>query len=181
MQLLGVYWLAILVSAIAVFFVSSVLHMLLPIHRNDYKKLPNESDALEKLRECLAGRIAKLIEDHPHLGVNSSQVIQAELVYCRRAQVGRRAMAQRVVVVLPTHRVLPDANCPRRNGVQLLQLVAQGLVGGNDVIACGNQRPIEQRLPVGVAESGDIVKFVAKSREIGHIRRCRIRNPVDAV
>ncbi|MDH3628637.1 MAG: hypothetical protein OEV00_08310 [Acidobacteriota bacterium] len=35
-------WLPILVSAVAVFIASSVIHMLIPWHRNDYSKLPGE-------------------------------------------------------------------------------------------------------------------------------------------
>lgn len=38
-------WLPILLSAVLVFFVSSILHMMLPIHRKDYSPLPQE-DAL---------------------------------------------------------------------------------------------------------------------------------------
>ena len=40
----------ILVSAVIVFVVSSVIHMALPYHRSDYRKLPNEGEALEALR-----------------------------------------------------------------------------------------------------------------------------------
>ena len=40
----------ILVSAVIVFVASSVLHMLLPFHKNDYRKLPKEEDVLEAFR-----------------------------------------------------------------------------------------------------------------------------------
>jgi hypothetical protein len=43
-------WLAILVSAIAVFIVSSILHMVLPYHRSDYKQIPDEDNAIAGLR-----------------------------------------------------------------------------------------------------------------------------------
>jgi len=43
-------WLPILVSAIAVFFVSYLLHMVIPFHRADYGTLPNEDRAMETLR-----------------------------------------------------------------------------------------------------------------------------------
>lgn len=43
-------WLPILVSAILVFAASSVIHMMLPYHRSDYKKLPDESSVLDGLR-----------------------------------------------------------------------------------------------------------------------------------
>jgi hypothetical protein len=42
-------WLPILVSAVVVFFASFVLHMLLPFHRKDFGKLPNEDAAREAL------------------------------------------------------------------------------------------------------------------------------------
>jgi hypothetical protein len=43
-------WLPILLSAIVVFLASSIIHMLLPYHRSDYKKLPNEEKLLEAMR-----------------------------------------------------------------------------------------------------------------------------------
>jgi hypothetical protein len=41
-------WIAILVAAALVFIVSSVIHMVIPIHKGDYGKLPGE-DALRAL------------------------------------------------------------------------------------------------------------------------------------
>ena len=43
-------WLPILLSAVFVFVVSSVIHMALPIHKNDYVGLPDEERVLEVLR-----------------------------------------------------------------------------------------------------------------------------------
>jgi hypothetical protein len=43
-------WLAVLVSAIAVFVASSVIHMVLPYHRGDYKQIPDEDKILTSLR-----------------------------------------------------------------------------------------------------------------------------------
>ena len=40
----------ILVSAVIVFVASSIIHMVLPYHRNDLRKLPKEDDVLESLR-----------------------------------------------------------------------------------------------------------------------------------
>jgi hypothetical protein len=42
-------WLPILLSAILVFFASSIIHMVLPHHKSDYKKLPKEDQALEEI------------------------------------------------------------------------------------------------------------------------------------
>jgi len=45
----GSLWIPVLVSAVAVFAISSILHMALKYHRADYKALPNE----EAVREAL--------------------------------------------------------------------------------------------------------------------------------
>ena len=43
-------WLPILISAVVVFLASSVLHMVLPHHRTDWKTLPAEDDVMEAMR-----------------------------------------------------------------------------------------------------------------------------------
>jgi hypothetical protein len=43
-------WLPILLSAVIVFVASSILHMLLPLHRGDHRPLPAEDEAMEALR-----------------------------------------------------------------------------------------------------------------------------------
>jgi hypothetical protein len=44
-------WLPTLLSAVAVFVLSSIIHMVAPFwHRNDYGKLPNEAGVLDALR-----------------------------------------------------------------------------------------------------------------------------------
>jgi hypothetical protein len=43
-------WLPILLSAVFVFVVSSVIHMLLPYHRSDFGKVPSEDDVMDALR-----------------------------------------------------------------------------------------------------------------------------------
>ncbi|MFZ0861405.1 MAG: hypothetical protein WCA27_29235 [Candidatus Sulfotelmatobacter sp.] len=43
-------WLPIVLSAIIVFVASSIMHMVLPYHRNDYQKLPDEDKVLPVLR-----------------------------------------------------------------------------------------------------------------------------------
>src|SRR6266481_6836311 len=43
-------WLPILLAAVIVFFASFVMHMLLPYHRSDYQKLPDEDKLLAALR-----------------------------------------------------------------------------------------------------------------------------------
>ena len=43
-------WLPILVSAVLVFVVSSIIHMVLPYHRSDYGRLPSEDEVMDALR-----------------------------------------------------------------------------------------------------------------------------------
>jgi hypothetical protein len=43
-------WLPTLLSAVVVFVASSIIHMVLPYHRNELRKLPKEDDVLEALR-----------------------------------------------------------------------------------------------------------------------------------
>ncbi len=48
-------WIPILISTVLVFFASSFLHMVLPWHRKDFTKLPNEEAVLEAMRKAGAG------------------------------------------------------------------------------------------------------------------------------
>ena len=43
-------WLPILGSAVLVFIASSIVHMVLPYHRSDFRKVPSEDDVMEALR-----------------------------------------------------------------------------------------------------------------------------------
>lgn len=43
-------WLPIVLSAVIVFIASSVMHMLLPYHRSDFRKIPSQDAVMEALR-----------------------------------------------------------------------------------------------------------------------------------
>ena len=45
-------WLPILLSAVIVFVASSIMHMVLPLHKNDYRKLPDEEKVMDALRSA---------------------------------------------------------------------------------------------------------------------------------
>lgn len=47
---LAALWLPILLSSVVVFLASSVIHMMLLWHRNDYPKVPNEDKVMNALR-----------------------------------------------------------------------------------------------------------------------------------
>ncbi len=48
-------WLPILVAAVLVFVATAVIHMVLPIHKGDYRKLPDEDGTLDALRRFGVG------------------------------------------------------------------------------------------------------------------------------
>ena len=50
MDVIPPLWLPIIVSAAAVFILSSIIHMVLPYHKSDFRKLPREDDVREALR-----------------------------------------------------------------------------------------------------------------------------------
>ncbi len=56
-------WLPILVSAVAVFIASSLVHMVFKWHNSDYRALPNEDDAAAVLR---AGNLSPGMYHMPH-------------------------------------------------------------------------------------------------------------------
>jgi hypothetical protein len=43
-------WLPILLSAVIVFVASSLIHMVLPFHKSDYRKLPEEEKVMDAIR-----------------------------------------------------------------------------------------------------------------------------------
>lgn len=50
MEFLAVLWLPILLSAVAVFVVSSLLHMVTPLHKGDTRGISNEEVVMDALR-----------------------------------------------------------------------------------------------------------------------------------
>ena len=50
MSVLMSLWLPILVSAVFVFVISSVIHMFLPWHKGDYRKIPDQDKVMDALR-----------------------------------------------------------------------------------------------------------------------------------
>ena len=45
-------WLPILLSGVAVFIISSIIHMVLQYHKNDFLKLPSEEKVMDDLRKA---------------------------------------------------------------------------------------------------------------------------------
>jgi hypothetical protein len=64
-------WLPILLSAVAVFIASSIIHMALPWHSNDFKKFPAEDAVLDAVRpfNLVPGQyVAPRPESTKHMG-----------------------------------------------------------------------------------------------------------------
>jgi hypothetical protein len=50
MEILSHLWLPILLSSVFVFILSSIMHMVLPTHKGDYKRLPGEEKITAEMR-----------------------------------------------------------------------------------------------------------------------------------
>lgn len=60
-----VLWMPIVLSAVLVFAAGFVLWMLLPLHRNDYRGLPNEPAVVDVLRNVTPGQYVTPHADDP--------------------------------------------------------------------------------------------------------------------
>jgi hypothetical protein len=69
-------WLPILLSAVIVFVASSIMHMLLPYHRSDYQRLPDEDNVLAALRAAGLKRGLYVFPFCTHNEMNSPAVIE---------------------------------------------------------------------------------------------------------
>src|SRR5215472_5004398 len=67
-------WLPILLSAVIVFVASSILHMVLPFHRSDYKKLPDEDKIVAAIRSSGVGRGVHMFPYCSHKEMNSPEM-----------------------------------------------------------------------------------------------------------
>ena len=73
---LSALWLPILLSAIIVFVASSIMHMVLPYHRGDYRKLPDEDKLLPALRTAGLSRGLYIFPFCTHKEMNQPAVIE---------------------------------------------------------------------------------------------------------
>jgi hypothetical protein len=61
-------WLPILLSAVFVFVVSSIFHMVIPIHKGDFKKLPGEEKVLAEMRVQPGSYVFPMCESMKDMG-----------------------------------------------------------------------------------------------------------------
>jgi hypothetical protein len=71
-------WLPILLSAVIVFVASSIMHMVLPYHRSDYKKLPDEDKVLAALRPAKLGPGLYIFPHCTHKDMKSPEIAEKQ-------------------------------------------------------------------------------------------------------
>jgi hypothetical protein len=71
-------WLPIIVSAVFVFVASSIMHMVLPYHRNDYGQLPDEDKILATLRAAAVKRGLYVFPYCTHKDMKSPALIEKQ-------------------------------------------------------------------------------------------------------
>jgi hypothetical protein len=69
-------WLPILLSAFIVFVASSIMHMLLPYHKSDYRQLPDEDKTLTALRTASLQRGLYVFPYCTHKDMKSPALIE---------------------------------------------------------------------------------------------------------
>ena len=73
---LAALWLPIVLSAIIVFVASSIMHMVLPYHRSDYSKLPDEDKVLGALRGAGLTRGSYIFPHTTHKDMKSPEMAE---------------------------------------------------------------------------------------------------------
>ena len=69
-------WLPIVLSAVIVFVASSIIHMVLPYHRRDYRQLPDEDKALATLRGVSLSKGLYIFPYCTHKNMKSPEVVE---------------------------------------------------------------------------------------------------------
>jgi hypothetical protein len=72
---LSALWLPIFLSAVFVFVASSIMHMLLPYHRSDYTRLPDEEKVLPVLRAAGLTRGLYIFPFGTHKDMNTPAMV----------------------------------------------------------------------------------------------------------
>jgi hypothetical protein len=73
---LAALWLPIVLSGIIVFVASSIMHMVLPYHRSDYSKLPDEDKVLGALRGAGLARGSYIFPHTTHKDMKSPEMAE---------------------------------------------------------------------------------------------------------
>ena len=73
---LSALWIPIVLSAVIIFVASSIMHILLPYHRGDYKKLPEEDKVLPALRAAGLTRGLYVFPFSSHKEMKSPAIVE---------------------------------------------------------------------------------------------------------
>jgi len=73
---LSALWLPTVLSAVIVFIASSIMHMVLPYHRSDYQRLPDEEKVLAGLRAAGLNRGLYMFPFSTHKDMQSPATIE---------------------------------------------------------------------------------------------------------
>jgi hypothetical protein len=73
---LSALWLPIVLSAVIVFVASSIMHMVLPYHKGDYQKIPDEDKVLPALRAAGLKRGLYIFPFADHNTMKSPEVME---------------------------------------------------------------------------------------------------------
>ncbi len=73
---LAALWLPIVLSAVIVFVASSIMHMVLPYHKGDYRKIPDEDKVLPALRAAGLKRGLYIFPFADHNTMKSPEVME---------------------------------------------------------------------------------------------------------
>jgi hypothetical protein len=76
MATLVALWLPILLSAVVIFIASSILHMVLPYHENDYSKIPDEEKVVAALRAANLKRGLYTFPYCTHQEMNKPEMVE---------------------------------------------------------------------------------------------------------
>lgn len=76
MVALSALWLPIVLSAVIVFVASSIMHMVLPYHKGDYKQIPDEEKVLPALRAAGLKRGLYIFPHATHQTMKSPEIAE---------------------------------------------------------------------------------------------------------
>ena len=78
-------WIPILLSAVVVFVASSIIHMVLPYHKSDYKGLPGEEKVLDAIR---AAGVTRGFYTFPHCASHKDMNTPEHMEKLKKGPVG---------------------------------------------------------------------------------------------
>lgn len=108
MVALGSLLVAVVVSAVFVFVVSSVLHMVLKYHKQDYKRLPKEDEVLAAVRAAAPGPGMYMF---PYCDDMKDMGSEAMLAKFRSGPVGTMALVRNGPISMGKHLALWFVYC----------------------------------------------------------------------